>query len=437
MPSTVEGPSASRQQPLDPLSSPARLRGRPVTGGLRVAVVDEEIPYPPVTGKRLRTFKLLVRLARRHRITFLCHRNADPAEAETAVMVFREHGIEPVAVERTVPPKAGLAFYGRLGANLLSSWPYTVASHHSRVLRKAVQAHAASEAVDLWHCEWTPYAEAVRGLTGKTPCLVMAHNVESLIWQRYHETETNPLKRWYIAKQWRNFERFERRAFGQANRVVAVSAEDAALMEERFGARNVAVVDNGVDTAYFQPHSGQRDPNCILYLGSLDWRPNLDAVHQLLDHVLPEVRAQEPRARLCLVGRNPPAALRARLVECARVEVHANVADVRPFLARSAVLAVPLRIGGGSRLKILEALAAGLPVVSTRVGAEGLCLEPGRHLRVVDSVPEMAGALLEVMAAPDEAQAMAERGRQRVVERYDWDLMAEKLEQVWLECARS
>jgi glycosyltransferase involved in cell wall biosynthesis len=401
------------------------------SGGLHVVVVDEELPYPPITGKRLRTFKLLSRLARRHRLTYICHRNADAEEAQRAAQVFRDHQIEPIVVDRAVPSKSGPAFYARLALNLLSPLPYSVASHQSPALRKAIHEYAASHAVDLWQCEWTPYFEALRGLSGARR-LVMAHNVESLIWQRYHETEPNPWKRWYIGKQWHKFERFERRAFAEADQIVAVSPEDAVLVERQFRARHVSVVDNGVDTAYFQPSTAGREASRILFLGSLEWRPNLDAVHQLLEHIFPAVRAVEPSARLALVGRNPPPALAERVAGLANVELYGNVPDVRPFLAQSGVMAVPLRIGGGSRLKILEALAAGLPVVSTRVGAEGLALEPGQHLDVVERIEDMAPALLQTITHPGPARTQAEAGRRRVLELYDWNMLADKLERIWL-----
>src|SRR5262249_9092634 len=148
-------------------------------------------------GKRIRTLNLTRRLARRHRLTYLCHRNADPGEAEAARAHLAELGIDTVVVERAVPPKAGPAFYARLAANLLSPLPYSVASHDSRALRRALRAYAAAHRVDLWHCEWTPYARPLRCLPGVRR-VVMAHNVESLIWQRYFENETNALKRWYI-----------------------------------------------------------------------------------------------------------------------------------------------------------------------------------------------------------------------------------------------
>ena len=194
------------------------------------------------------------------------------------------------------------------------------------------------------------------------------------------------------------------------------------------------VVDNGVDIKYFRPSAAARDARQILFLGSLDWRPNLDAVRLLLSEVFPAVQSAEPAARLWIVGRNPPSWLRRQIAALPGVELHADVADVRPFLAHSGVLAVPLRIGGGSRLKILEALACGLPVVSTRVGAEGLRLIPGKHLVVVENVGELAGALTSFLQNPEPARQMAVGGRQVVLEHYDWDVLAERLEQVWLDC---
>jgi glycosyltransferase involved in cell wall biosynthesis len=397
-------------------------------------MLDEELPYPPNSGKRIRTLNLTLRLARRHHITYICHRNGDPVEAARAAAFFGDKGVATVVVPRVAPPRSGPGFYARLAANLLSPLPYSVTSHCSQALLDAVKAHRRAHAVDLWHCEWTPCAVALRAARGG-PRLVMAHNVESLIWQRYYEHETNRMRRWYIRRQWRKFERFERRALARVDHVVAVSPADAALFRDQFGARRVSVVDNGVDTSYFRPGVGPRDPRRILFLGSLDWRPNLDAVDQLLTHVFPAVRAAVPQAHLWLVGRHPPEELRRRLFSFPNVELHADVADVRPFLNGCGLLAVPLRIGGGSRLKILEALASGVPVVSTRVGAEGLSLEPGRHLTVTADVGDMAPAITAAIRSHRAALAQAAAGRQRVLECYDWEILADRLGRVWLDCA--
>jgi polysaccharide biosynthesis protein PslH len=401
---------------------------------MHIAILDEELPFPLTSGKRLRTLNLLQRLAGRHRLTYMCHRNADADEAHAAEKHFAGLGIHTVVVDRPVPPKAGLRFYARLAGNLSSPLPYSVASHASSALAQAARVFALRHRVHLWHCEWTPYAQTIKTLL-PVPWLVMAHNVESLIWQRYAETETNPAKRWYIRQQWKKFEAFERWAYTTATRTVAVSPADAQLMRERFGAERVEVVDNGVDTTYFRPTDGSRDPHTILFLGSLDWRPNQDGVRQMLDLIFPQVLAQDPTAKLVVVGRNPPDWLRDRIKTCPNVELHGSVPDVRPFIARAGVLAVPLRIGGGSRLKILEALASGLPVVSTRVGAEGLELTPGRHLDVVEDCEGMAAALVAAIRDPERMRKMAHEGRRNALVHYDWDSLANRLEQVWLDTA--
>jgi glycosyltransferase involved in cell wall biosynthesis len=396
---------------------------------MHIAILDEELPYPMTSGKRLRTLNLLRRLARRHHLTYICHRNIDADEAHVAARHFRELGIDTVVVDRPVPKKSGPRFFARLAANLASPLPYSVATHASRKLRQVVVDFAAKSAVDLWHCEWTPYAETMRVLPG-VRWLVMAHNVESLIWQRMAETERNPARRWYIRRQWRKYERFERWAYTAATRRIAVSEDDARLMRQQFGATNVDVVDNGVDTHFFCRQDLPRDPKTLLFLGSLDWRPNLDAVSVLLESIFPAVRAFEPQAKLQIVGRNPPDWLRDRARQPG-VELHGNVPDVRPFIARATLLAVPLRIGGGSRLKILEALSSGLPVVSTRIGAEGLELEPHQHLDVVDGIEPMAEALVAAIREPARMRAQADDGCRRVLARYDWDSLAERLDAIW------
>lgn len=403
---------------------------------LHVAVVDDEAPYPLTTGKRIRSANLLMHLARRHRITYLCNRNRDPQEARQATQFLGDHGIRLVFTDQCTPARSveysRPRLYARAALNLLSPWPYVVTANCGRALHQAVRDHAARHQVDLWHCEWTPCAHVLRERTD-APQVVVAHNIESQVWQRYHEMETSPLKRWFVQRQWRKFARFERQVFARSAHTVTVSAPDAEQAAQLDAAR-IAVVDNGVDPAYFQATRRDARANEILFLGSMDYRPNLDAIQLLLDKVFPAVRGMLPEARLCIVGRNPPDWVQAAQQRFDGVEVLANVPDVRPYLARAAVMAVPLRIGGGSRLKILEALAAGTPVVSTRVGAEGLDVAPGRHLLVVEQVEDMARPLVEIMREPALAQELAGNGRRLVEERYDWKMLAQRLEEVWLRC---
>jgi len=397
---------------------------------MNIVVVGAAFPFPANSGGRIRTVNLLIRLAKQHTITLLGTKNPDRKEAREAMEFLGDHRIKAVEVEHTVPPKSGPAFYARLAANLFSPHPYSVASHHGPALCQAVREIAAKETVDLWQAEWAAGVMALRGLPNAKR-VVIANNVETLIWERYADTESNPLKRLYIREQARKYAKFERDAYKEADRVVVVSVDDEKLIRERFGCNRIDVVDNGIDRAFFEPVVPDRDPNRILFLGSLEWRPNLDALTLLLDTIFPQVRTAIPWVRLDIVGRNPPAALVKRLAVMDGATLHANVPDVRPFLAKSSVMAVPLRVGGGSRLKILEALATALPVVSTRVGAEGLELKAGVDLDIVEDPESMATALITALNHPVEARAKAENARKHVLERYDWDSLDELLEKSW------
>ncbi len=221
---------------------------------------------------------------------------------------------------------------------------------------------------------------------------------------------------------------------------LTVTDQNARLARESFAAPATAVVENGVDVSYYQSDQFAdlaSNPAQIVFVGNLQWRPNLDGARQLLDHVFPQVAAQEPTARLAIVGRCPPPWLRQRCAEVPGAELHADVPDVRPFLHGSGVMAVPLRFASGSRLKILEALACGLPVVSSSVGAEGLQLTPGQHYTRADSADEMAAALVDAIRRPETARSVAAAGRQIVEDRYDWSMLARDMEKAWLTVAKT
>jgi glycosyltransferase involved in cell wall biosynthesis len=401
---------------------------------LHVVMVGEELPYPATSGKRVRSLNLALRLARRHRLTYLCCRHRDAAEALQARAFFLDHGIRTVTVDRRARRQSGAGYCARLAANLLSPLPLSADWQGSQPLGEAIRQYAANNSVDLWHCEGAPAAEAMRALPGAR-WLVMANHIESQIWQRCHDHEASSVRRWFAAKQMHKCLRFEARIFGAALATVTVSPDDASLAQWALGAPRVDIVDNGVDTVLFQPPQTPRRTKDVLFLGNLDGRPNLDAAGQLLERIWPGVVAAEPGARLVIVGRNAPTWLRRWIAGTPRAELHAAVQDVRPLLTSCSVLAVPLRIAGGSRLKILEALACETPVVSTKIGAEGLALSEDEHLTIVEDNNRMAQALIDCIRSPEIAHAQAARGREFVRQHHDWDRLADKLEQVWLECA--
>jgi len=393
---------------------------------MKILVLDEEFPWPANTGKRIRTFNLLSRLGRSHEVAYLACGQTD----SDSFRAIAETGITPVAVDRELPPKQGAAFYARLAANLFSRYPYIVTSHYSRAFNHRMHELITQHQPDIVMAEWTPYALNFKNLH-RPKKVIVAHNMEHRIWRRYYQNETAPLRRLYIREQMIKVERFERRAFGWADGATAVTSAEAEEIRSWHPDLSVQVVANGVDPDYFRPGKGPETPGRLVFTGSMDWRPNQDAVNYFMQDILPLVIRQHPEALISFVGRNPTGQLRAWNTD-PHACVTGTVDDVRPYIAEAEVYVVPLRIGGGSRLKILEALAMGKAVVSTSVGAEGLAVTPGEHILLADTPEEFANKIDRLLNQPDLRQSLGDKGREQVLSRYGWDLLAGRLERFLL-----
>jgi sugar transferase (PEP-CTERM/EpsH1 system associated) len=387
---------------------------------MRILVLDEEFPWPLNTGKRIRSYNLTRELAKYHEITYLAY--AEPES--TAERHFTEIGLNPITVPLLDRAARGPIFYWRLVANLLSSYPYIVTSHYTPRYKHALQKLLALKQFDMIICEWTPYALYVKDIRGPRKVIV-AHNIESAIWRRYEQNETNSVRRWYISIQRKKVEEFERTCFGWVDGATAVSAQEAQTIAG-FGIRYpVEVIDNGVDTEYFAPQPASDKALSLVFTGSMDWRPNQDAARYFVSDIWPMVRQKYPDARVYWVGRDPsPDVL--DLQKQPGVVITGTVDDVRPFIASGSVYIVPLRIGGGSRLKILEAMAMKKAVVSTTVGAEGLRVVDGRHLLIADSPADFAQAIERCINDESLSRRLGEQGRILVEEQYRWDHLGKR-----------
>jgi polysaccharide biosynthesis protein PslH len=393
---------------------------------LRVMVLDEEVPWPPNSGKRIRTWNLLRRLAAHHHPHIFTYGPVSD-EAKTALA---SHGLSVTSVGALASSRGPL-FWARLLQNVFSKYPYSVSKHFTSRLQAEVRNACAFGKFDLAHIEWIPYA---RYATPGLPRLITAHNVESDIWKRRSLHNGGVAGGWFFGLQASRMEAFERCAAVHANSVVTVSELDAERFRS-YGAKNVKVVPNGVDLDYFRPVPQVPENQSLVFIGSLDWFPNEDAVKEFATRILPILRNANERITFRVVGRKPAPSLAATLQRVPGVELVGEVADVRTYIAEAQVVVVPIRIGGGTRIKILEALAMEKPVVSTSVGAEGLELEDGRDLLLADT-PEKFATQVQFLLANTELQARLGRNGRGTVERlYGWDSAAEKMEQAWLATA--
>ncbi|MEO6708757.1 MAG: glycosyltransferase, partial [Planctomycetota bacterium] len=215
---------------------------------------------------------------------------------------------------------------------------------------------------------------------------------------------------------------------------VLTSDQDAARLASRHPGLATAVVESGFDPAYFQPQIAARAHDELLFLGSLDYAPNIEGLHWFVREVLPAVAARHAGVRLRVVGRAP--APEVLSLAGPRVSIVGGVDDVRPELARTSVLVVPLRIGGGTRVKIVEAMGCETPIVSTRIGAEGLAFRDPEHLALADRAQDFAARVCEVLGDPQQAGLRAQQGRKLALERYTWSELAEKLLAAWSRAVR-
>lgn len=367
---------------------------------MEVLVLSGESPIPATSGSRKRVLHLARALAEVASVDLAVLGEPGDATGEPFRMV---------GAGRPRPPLLGLA--GALNR------PYDVSKHTSRALLD-LAASASPDVVQATLPAMLPAARRVR-----RPVVLDTHNVEAAVMRSFAEHERSPLRRarwrWEAGKT----ERWEREAVRATRAVLATSEEDAAVFE-REGAHEVVVVQNGVDTgqiAYRPPASGAT----VLYVGHFGYRPNVHAALELVREVLPRVRARQPEARAALVGRDMGPELRG--LAGPAVEAVGAVAEVAPHLYTSRVTVIPLRAGSGTRLKILEAMAAGVPVVSTSFGATGVQARHGEEILIADTPAELAEAAAAVIADDDLARRLSRQGRALVERQYDWPIVTSPL----------
>jgi len=402
---------------------------------MRILWLNANLLLPLDKGGKIRTWHLMRHLARRHDITYLTF--AEDAEAAAVRTAMREVCSSVVNVPRRDPAKGTAAFYASAALHLLDPLPYAVAKYRSKAYRLALEELVEHGGFDRVVCDFLVPAVNLRAAL-PCPSILFTHNVESEIWRRHAENATHPIWKRLYQRQWRRMLRFEAKTLSRFDRLLAVSDADAQTFRHLYGPSVTAPIDvvpTGVDTEFFTPTPDAfLRPHHIAFLGSMDWMPNEDAVLFFCREVLPRIRQSVPDATLSIVGRSPTPAVK-RLASERGIEVTGTVGDVRPWLGQAATTVVPLRIGGGTRLKIFEAMAAGKAVVSTTVGAEGLPAEPDRHLLIADGAEAFAAAVVRVLREPAFRHALERDARALVLDHYDWAVAAARLERSLTDAA--
>ncbi len=399
---------------------------------MKLLFLTPQLPYPPYQGTTIRNFNIIKNLAPHHEITLISFGTAEELQnAEPLRALCKRIEIVPYPA-RTLTQRAR--------DTLFSPLPDMALRLKSDEMHELVARVTREERFDVVQVEGIEMARYLTALTTRhAPLVFDDHNAEYVLQRTAYESDARRVTRWHAALysfiQWKKLERYERAVCRGANHIVACSTADANAIARLIGQQvSISVVPNGVDTDFFVPS----DEVCakplaelsMVFAGKMDFRPNIDAMLWFCDEILARIRAEIPLAHIVIVGQKPApriVALRGRQ----GVEVTGWVSDTRPYIADAALYVVPLRMGSGTRLKVLEAMAMGKAIVSTERGVEGIDLVANRDAVIADTSDAFARQVIALINDAERRQALGQAARALAEEKYDWRKIVPKFEQVY------
>ncbi len=423
-----------------PNQQPSSVVGRPSSTIMKLLFLTPQLPHPPHQGTTLRNFNLVRQLAPRHTIDLLTfHDPTQPLELGPLRELCRR--VESVAP----PPRPTLA---RLRDTLATPLPDMALRLESAAMHALISRRLREERYDVVQIEGIEVAQYGRHVADvqPRPALIFDdHNCEYLLQKRNALTDLRQPQRWpaagYSLVQWQKLRRYEAHICRSANATLAVSPADADALHSLAPQLDITVIPNGIDLDLYQPAHPQSlslspslSPPTLVFTGKMDYRPNVDAVLWFAQSVLPLVQQEVPNVRFQIVGLAPHARLKVLRGDPA-IEITGAVDDVRPYIERAAAYVIPLRVGGGTRFKALEAMACGQAVVSTSLGVEGIGVQNGRELLLADEPRAFAEAVLRLLRARAAGDPLigklAANARAFVEQRYGWSQIVPKVEEVY------
>ncbi len=398
----------------------------------KLLVLSQTLPYPPDGGVKIRTYHILRLLARHFEVTALCFYRWKQGALKTDV----PRSVKALETFATIEAFPIPQEYSRVrlvsdhARSLLGRRVYTVATYASSTFRNRLKQILSRGSFDLVHADsldLSGYFELLHGL----PIVCVHHDVQSALLRRRAEHEHSSAKRIYASMQASLMEKEEKYWAPRVALNVTVSGLDAERLKKLAPGAHVAVVANGVDVEFYQPRSDEGVGGEILFVGGSTWFPNLDGMRFFGERVLPELRSRGIRAPVRWVGRATPKEVE-EFREAFGIDMVGYVEDVRPYLAKAACFIVPLRVGGGTRIKILDAWAMGKAVVSTTIGCEGLATSDGVNILVRDDPHAFAEAIARLLKSPGERTELGRQGRATVEALYSWDAIGERMAATYL-----
>jgi sugar transferase (PEP-CTERM/EpsH1 system associated) len=388
---------------------------------LKVLFLSQIVPYPPHGGVLQRGYNLLRELGRNARVHLLAFVHPDVLPTEAALQESRaalEKFCEAVEYFPLWPKASPIHRVAGLAASALSSSPFSTLAHRSAAFQRRVSELAGTRSFDLIHVDTIALTQFLDGKS-RIPTVLTHHNIESQLMERRAGAEKGLLARQFLRRETKKLWSYEVENVGSFDVNVFVSKADEQTMLERVPGLRTAIVPNGVDIEYFMPNQGLDAP-ALIYTGGMNMFANRDAVMFFLSEIWPLIRTRVPGVRFYAVGQDPPKELSALAARDPQIVVTGYVTDVRPLVRDASVYVVPLRVGGGTRLKVLDAMAMGKAMVSTSIGCEGLDVRPDEHLLVADSPEQFADRTVMLLEDRNRRLDLGRAARELVEHRYSW-----------------
>jgi sugar transferase (PEP-CTERM/EpsH1 system associated) len=392
---------------------------------MNILFLTKEVPFPPDNGHRNRSFHMLEGLAKKHSISLICFGNSQTDEN-------RIEGIKQYCDSITIIPakkqQNRLSFLFLAFSGILSFLPNAIKSRYSPEMKEKVEKLLQNDKIECVLCD-SIYQAVHLSKQKRAKTILAEHNIESLIIYRYFLIERNLFKKLYAFLEWVKFRSFENKTWPIFDKCMVVSDPEKEEISKRTVQRNIEIIPNGVDTNYFNFNNVKEKPLSLIYTGQMDWHPNIDAMDYFLRKIFPLIKAQIPDISFCILGHKPPKKIQI-LAERSHSIITGFVDDVRSYVAEASVFVVPLRIGSGTRLKILEAMSMGKPIVSTSIGCEGLEVTNGENIVIADEPALFANQVIKLLQDPVLRKKLGSAARRTVEEKYTWDKITEKLNMV-------
>jgi glycosyltransferase involved in cell wall biosynthesis len=397
---------------------------------MKILFVSPSLPFPPDQGSYIRCFNLMKNLSHNHDVDLISFRNSSKNEENIAEL--EKYCRRVYLATRKFQPR--VIQIPKVFSRFVRGRPFTVKYTESKDLGRLLYGVTERNDYDVIQFESSDLAANLRFVhpRQKAKTVLSLYDINFLRYFRMYRNEQSFYKRIKYFLTWFPMLNWEPKMALLCNKTIVVSEIDKILIESLEPTLDVSVVPNGVDTQSYLSHPlGGRRRN-ILIVGSMENEPNADAVKHFCNQIFPYIKKKNPECTLTIVGKNPPVEI-LQLDADPRITVKANVEDVRPYYKEALISAVPLRSGGGTRLKILESMALGTPVVSTSIGCEGLEVKNGRHILIADGAEDFANKTCTLMTSPTLWRDISQSARELVEEKYDWGGITKRLESIYEE----